>query len=203
MARKGGDIMKLISFSVSNYRSITRAHKIHLYDLTILVGKNNEGKSNIIKAISLSINIIIRNSREYKKLRSMNYIHGDCGMDYLWERDFPIASQSKTSGSKNTKFELEFDLSKEELTQFYKVTSSSLSTTDFTIIIEIGPDNIPSIKVSKKGTSKLNKKTLKVSDFIANNMIFNYIPAIRTEAQAIQLVKDTLSQELKILEDIF
>ena len=50
--------MKLISFSVSNYRSITRAHKIKLHDLTILVGKNNEGKSNIIKAISLSMNIM-------------------------------------------------------------------------------------------------------------------------------------------------
>ena len=31
--------MKLISFSVSNYRSITRDHKIEMQDLTILVGK--------------------------------------------------------------------------------------------------------------------------------------------------------------------
>ena len=42
--------MKLSAFSVTNYRSITSANKIKLDDLTILLGKNNEGKSNIIKA---------------------------------------------------------------------------------------------------------------------------------------------------------
>lgn len=36
--------MKLVEFSVSNYRSITSAHKIKLQNFTVLVGKNNEGK---------------------------------------------------------------------------------------------------------------------------------------------------------------
>lgn len=39
--------MKLVSFSVTNYRSITKAHKISLGQYTVLLGKNNEGKSNI------------------------------------------------------------------------------------------------------------------------------------------------------------
>ena len=41
--------MKLVSFSVTNYRSITKAHKISLGQYTVLLGKNNEGKSNIEK----------------------------------------------------------------------------------------------------------------------------------------------------------
>ena len=74
--------MKLISFSVSNYRSITRAHKIKLHDLTILVGKNNEGKSNIIKAISLSMNIIKKYSYFPHRRPIGYYKYLDNGFDY-------------------------------------------------------------------------------------------------------------------------
>lgn len=193
--------MKLISFSVSNYRSITRAHRIQLHDLTILVGKNNEGKSNIIKAISLSLNIIKRHFflvrrkfTEYSK-----YFGSD--FDYVWQRDFPVACQNKKSGSKSTIFELEFLLSKQELELFNKYTKSRLSTPDFMIIIEIGEDNYPRLKVSKKGTSKLNNKVQLINEFVANNIVFNYIPAIRTESQAIDLIRDTLAQELKVVEN--
>lgn len=192
--------MRLMSFSVSNYRSITRAYKIHLHDLTILVGKNNEGKSNIIKAISLSMSIIKRYYPISVKQGSYYSRYSDNEFGYIWQRDFPIASQNKKNGSKNTRFELEFELSQEELAEFNKKTSSRLSTSDFIIVIEIGEDNIPKIKVLKKGTSKLNNKTRIVNEFIVHNLVFNYIPAIRTESQAINLISDTLSQELKVVE---
>ena len=40
--------MKLIAFTVKTYRSIIEANKIPLQeDVTVLLGKNNEGKSNI------------------------------------------------------------------------------------------------------------------------------------------------------------
>ena len=50
--------MLLKEFSVTNYRSITKAHKISLGDLTVLVGKNNEGKSNLLRALDTSMSII-------------------------------------------------------------------------------------------------------------------------------------------------
>ena len=34
--------MQLVNFSVTNYRSITKAHKINLQNITVLVGRNNE-----------------------------------------------------------------------------------------------------------------------------------------------------------------
>lgn len=193
--------MKLISFSVSNFRSITRAHRIQLHDLTILVGKNNEGKSNIIKAISLSLNIIKRHLYIVRR-RTFEYSkYIDNSFDYVWQRDFPVTSQTKKKGSKSTIFELEFLLSDQELEQFNKYTKSRLSTPDFMIIIEIGEDNYPKLKVSKKGASKLNSKVQLINEFVANNIVFNYIPAIRTESQAIDLIRDTLAQELKIVEN--
>lgn len=50
--------MKLINFSVTNFRSITKAHKIELDNVSTLVWKNNEWKSNILKALNISMNIL-------------------------------------------------------------------------------------------------------------------------------------------------
>ena len=193
--------MKLTSFSVSNYRSITRAHRIKLQDLTILVGKNNEGKSNIIKALSLSLNMIKNYSEFSRRIPTSVSRYRLYEKEYIWQRDFPINSQTKKNGSKTSRFELDFELNDEELVEFNKVTSSNLSTSDFTIIIEVGQDNNPKYKISKQGTSKLSEKVKKVTEFVANNLVFNYIPAIRTEDQAIDIISDTISEELKVLED--
>ena len=56
--QKGEYAMKLASFSVTNYRSITTAHKIRTNNMTVLVGKNNEGKSNILRALTLAMNVM-------------------------------------------------------------------------------------------------------------------------------------------------
>ena len=47
--------MQLVNFSVTNYRSITKAHKINLQNITVLVGRNNEGKSNILMALNVAM----------------------------------------------------------------------------------------------------------------------------------------------------
>ena len=52
--------MLLKKFSVTNYRSITNA-TVSLGDFTVLVGKNNEGKSNLLRAIDTSMSIIAIN----------------------------------------------------------------------------------------------------------------------------------------------
>lgn len=56
--------MKLISFSITNYRSITTAHKIEISNLTVLVGKNNEGKSNILNALNTAMMTLIISSED-------------------------------------------------------------------------------------------------------------------------------------------
>ena len=50
--------MKLSSISISYYRSITEAYKISMSNMVVLIGKNNEGKTNIIKAIILAMTIL-------------------------------------------------------------------------------------------------------------------------------------------------
>lgn len=195
--------MKIKSFSVSNYRSITRAHKIEMHDLTILVGKNNEGKSNIIKALSLSMEILKSHALFSKRYHIPFYLTERYITDngYEWLRDFPVESQQKEKGKKSTKFELEFELTNEEIKKFNREVGTRLATSNFDVTIEIGANNHAVIKVLKQGSTKIKDQILKVCEFIADNIVFNYIPAIRTEEQAIKLINDTISSELKMVED--
>ena len=85
--------MKLIEFSVTNFRSITKAHKIKLQDMTVLVGKNNEGKSNLLTALNVVMEAIIQHSQD-----DYRYVGPYRNRLYSWERDFPISLQKRKSG---------------------------------------------------------------------------------------------------------
>ena len=50
--------MKLVSTTIADFRSITSAYKVALHDFTVLVGPNNEGKSNVLAAISLALSLL-------------------------------------------------------------------------------------------------------------------------------------------------
>lgn len=47
--------MELVNFSVTNFRSITKAHKVSVSDTTVLIGRNNEGKSNLLRALDVAM----------------------------------------------------------------------------------------------------------------------------------------------------
>ena len=62
--------MQIVSFSVTNYRSITACSRIALHDLTVLVGKNNEGKSNFLRALNVAMSAIIYHGKSPAKYAS-------------------------------------------------------------------------------------------------------------------------------------
>ena len=103
--------MKLTYFTVSNYRSITDAYKIPVHNMTVFLGKNNEGKSNLIKALKLAMEIIRYVGETGRKILPPRA--------YSWEKDFPIGLQTnKRIKKKETKFRLDFSLSEPEKTEF-------------------------------------------------------------------------------------
>lgn len=193
--------MKLVNFSVTNFRSITAAHRIVISETTVLIGKNNEGKSNILKALFVAMNVL----QEHAKLRNRPRFLGsrryrEDERFYFWERDFPINLQSRKT-SKQSIFRLEFELNQEEIENFKEVVKSNLNGT-LPLEIKIGRDNQASIKVSKRGrgSKTLNSKSGRIAGFIAERISFNYIPAIRTDKEALSVIQSMLSEELKILE---
>lgn len=189
--------MKLITFSITNFRSITNAHKINLEDITVLLGKNNEGKSNIIKALSIGMNIISNPAYEIHILRKSYYIIDDeC---YSWKRDFPISYQTRNRGLE-TIFKFEFELNEQEIREFKESVKSRINGT-LEIQIKIGNDDQPKFSVPKRGNKSLEKKVDKIREFVRKRIIFNYIPAIRTEEDGINIIRANLSKELAVIEE--
>ncbi len=187
--------MILSAFSVTNYRSISGTSKIPLGDFSVLIGKNNEGKSNILRALAVSMRILTdhgANVRIGSRFRLSE--------EFTWRRDFPISLQARKRDL-DSKFRLEFSLTESEVEEFRAAINSNLNGT-LPIEISIGKDNEPNIKVLKKGPGgpALSKKSSLIAKYIAERIDFNYIPAIRTEDEAEEVVKEMLSKELAKLE---
>jgi len=120
--------MKLIAFSVRNYRSIIEAYKLSLGSYTVLVGPNNEGKSNIVKAIALSLSILTRAQVRRRARRGpFRYYSTESRFDYEWNRDFPVSLQLRYPTGRS-EFTLEFDLTKEDFDMFRDQVDVNLTT---------------------------------------------------------------------------
>lgn len=187
--------MQLTYFTVSNYRSITNAYKLDLQNMTILIGKNNEGKSNLIKALNLAMEII-RFSSLYRK-RSISH------QLYIWREDFPVGLQTKKNlKNKNTKFRLDFRLDEEEIVSFYENVGSNING-DLSVYIELKQDESFSITVPKKGKNakSLSSKIGKISEFICKNISLQYIPAIRSESDAYDVISNIIEAEFQQTDD--
>ncbi|MDX1651845.1 MAG: ATP-binding protein [Brumimicrobium sp.] len=192
--------MDLVNFSATYFRSISKANKIPLSDITVLIGKNNEGKSNMLKALNVAMFILKHHGLD-SKMSYRGYARRNDDLYYNWSRDFPIQLQHKEKNTQ-TIFRLEFSLNNEEVDEFKKEIKSNLNGT-LPIEIKIGKTHEPTIKVVKrgKGTKTLNSKSKRIADYIAKRIIFNYIPAVRTEQEAMNVVYDMLSSELSSLEE--
>ena len=181
--------MKLVEFSVSNYRSITSAHKIRLQNFTVLVGKNNEGKSNLLTAMNVAMRALMIHSNEEYGMYLESF--------YFWKRDFPLQFQSRRSGLESI-FTLSFCLEESELSEFHMQTGIR-GNEIIPIRVRIGADNKPKIEVPKRGTAAYNKKSKQVTNFISKRISFNYIQAIRTEGMAINALQEVIWSELRSL----
>ena len=194
--------MKLISFSVTNFRSITKAHKIPLSDISILIGKNNEGKSNLLKAL----NIVMATLKDYAEIRRgprrrFVSFRSNESNSYVWQRDFPVSLQDRKT-STDSIFRLEFELTDEEIKEFKHEIKSNLNGT-LPIKVTIGKTMEPQISVVKggRGSKTLNSKSKKIAEYISKRVIFNHIPAIRTDEQAMKVVQDIAFSELMTLNE--
>lgn len=189
--------MRLVNFSVSNYRSITAAHKIAFSDVTVLVGKNNEGKSNLLRALQAAMLLLQKHAENTNRRTLLG--SGD-EISYRWKRDFPIQLQHRKL-STNTIFKVEFLLNDDEISEFKSEIGSNLNGS-LPLEVKVGKTHEAQVRLVKsgKGTKALSNKSAAIAKFIAARIHFNYIPAIRTDSSSIELIGDMLSQELRILE---
>jgi putative ATP-dependent endonuclease of OLD family len=191
--------MQLVAFSVTNYRSITTAYKLPIKQATILIGPNNECKSNILKGLVTALEFLsslggIRIQRG--RLRS----YSRQPELYEWEKDFPISLQGDKSDGESI-FNLEFRLTDEEIGEFETEVGSTLNGT-LPIQLALGQKQA-GFKVTKKGpgAQTLSKKAEAIAKFVAKRININYIPAVRTAASAQDIVTDLVEKELAVVEE--
>ena len=64
--------MRISSFEVSNFRSITDKQTIEFGQYNVIIGVNNIGKSNLINALVLTLNLV-KESSYMKVLRGSRF----------------------------------------------------------------------------------------------------------------------------------
>lgn len=195
--------LKLETFSVENYRSITEARRIPLSNATVLLGPNNEGKSNILRALNAAMLVLTRSTRRTGLLggdpRLLPPSRREFMRAYDWSKDFPI-SLAKGKSLNKTRITLEFSLDSVEIDDFRREIKSSLNGT-LPVCITFSEDDFD-IKIVKqgKGGSSLNAKSGRIAAFLADRIQFQYIPAVRTAQEATRVVESIIAAELAELE---
>lgn len=190
--------MRLSSFSVVNYRSITNARKIQTNNMTVLVGKNNEGKSNILRALTLAMDIMKMYSSDPRSLRlSANYQKNRTR--YVWERDYPLSLQERNPNGFSS-IELDFELNTGDISAIRGLTGIRLSG-HIPVRVSINHSSVK-IDIPKRGTPAFSnvENKLKIIEYVCSKIDFNFIPAVRTEHDALRVVELLIEKQLLTLE---
>jgi putative ATP-dependent endonuclease of OLD family len=192
--------MKLRTFAVENYRSITKAEKIQCTNMTVLVGPNNEGKSNLLRALVLGLHIL--SQIEATRVFTRRYLArpGQETTSFDWDRDFPFKKKPKSPKGK-TVFDFEFELTGGEKTAFYRETKSEI-TGFLPVRLSIGRDHEIAFEFKKRGrhSAAISKKRDAICKFIRSRIAFEYVRSVRTAEHAVRVVDEILANELSVIE---
>lgn len=179
--------MEIVAFEVSRYRSIKKTERLSLGNPTVIVGPNNEGKSNIIRALTLCVRFICAPRDSIL----------DRTWSYEWSRDFPIELQNRKKNLDSV-FLIELKLNTEERDRFRERVGSKNNGT-LKIVVSMGPTGAQ-FDVLKQGSGKEAMRTgaSKIRQFVQDHLRIQYIPAVRTAGAARdvihQLIEDDLAQ---------
>ena len=187
--------MKLSDFSVVNYRSITTARKIKTNNMTVLVGKNNEGKSNILRALTLAMDIMKIYSKDPRSLQIA--VRPYLKNHYSWEKDYPISLQEKNPNGWSS-IDLNFELDEQDILAIRSMTGIRLSGC---IPVRVSTNGAAAkIDIPKRGTAAFadadNKK--KIIEYVCFKI--DFIPAVRTEYDALRVVDSLIEKSLETLD---
>lgn len=191
--------MKLKRFKVRNYRSIRLTPLMPFDNNLTIIGPNNEGKSNLVRALVTSLQLLEELADFPKRVgrARANYVFRT--RIYEWERDCPLGLQGKEVAE--SEFKLEFDLDAEDQIEFYKTIGSSINN-HLPITITVGREMRPRFEVNKpgKGYKSLTDKSSEIAAFIGSKLSINYIPAVRTANDSARSVEKLVSAALRKVE---
>jgi len=196
--------MKIDRFSMKNYRSIVKKQNIDLKDLSIIIGPNNEGKSNILNAITSALLILTEYEFYYQRYRHRRrptrkvYHMGrinDPRSFYDWTRDFPVGRQSQEPNGK-TVFEIVFNFTSEELEGLNKMLGLSLNS-EIIFTLLLGKNSIDiNIDYPANRRIKLNTRKIKILNYLSQHIAIEYIDSLRTAQRTTTLIDSLIERDM-------
>lgn len=193
--------MHLKEFSVKNFRSVTSAYKLSFGNYTVLVGPNNEGKSNVLRALVLGLNLLSRGRAIATTTRSRARLtYRDVErFDYDWRRDFPLGLQSPKPAA-GTVLGFTFDLQGPDYEAFHSTVGSRLQS-DLRIQLVLGKEDATfDVVLRGRGKQYLQQRQQLIAKFIGERILVQYIPAARSAEMSHDLVNELVQRELAVLE---
>lgn len=201
--------MRLVAFSIKNYRSIQKTPRLAVDPtLTVLIGPNNEGKSNLLRGFATAMQILSLfkfetavaavGAKKGKPRAELEYRRFGRSI-YDWDSDFPVAKQESHPEGESV-FAIEFELADEETEQFRSYVGSNLNGS---LPVEVRVSKYrASLRVLKqgRGAATLAKKASKIASFIGSRLRFQHIEAVRSAEQARAVVSELVSEQLAVLE---
>lgn len=196
--------MRVAKFKVERYRSIQTSESIDLTTLSVLVGPNNEGKSNILRAIVVGLRALARIGQEPSRARLASGSlrrRIDEFQIYDWTRDFPLTLQAQTPGASSV-FEYEFELNDSDLADFKQRTGHALNG-HLKIRVLLDRHGGATFKVVKRGrgSTGMNANIRKISEFVSRRIQVEYIPASRTADESLSIVRREVMNTYRRLAD--
>lgn len=164
--------------------------------MTVLVGKNNEGKSNILRALTLAMDVMKSYARDPRALNfSPRYLQNR----YNWERDYPLSLQERNPNGSSS-VELNFELTSEEISAIRGLTGIRITGN---IPVRVSVNRVSAkIDIPKRGTPAFSnaENKRKIIEYVCFKIDFNFIPAVRTESDALRVVETIIEKNLSVLE---
>lgn len=189
--------MRLVSFSVENYRSITTARELSFGDCTVLVGRNNEGKTNLLRALDMSLRMLSDWDRAF---RPWSRRYQD--VVYRWDRDFPMQMQADVLANEadgESRFVLVFSVEEEDVNHFVRrlqADARGLIAVELTMGL-----TQRQLRIVCDGHEVSDDDDLDAWRYFIGSCISPiYIPAVRTNRTALSPIEDTIRQRLRVLE---
>jgi energy-coupling factor transporter ATP-binding protein EcfA2 len=210
--------MRLEEVSVANYRSIANKTTFHVHDLTTLIGPNNEGKSNLLRALALGMRIIRSWSQLPEDLAQSGELSGqrvtliygvnpriergdpDVDLPFNWQQDYPLSKQSSRS-TRPTEIRMKFVLDETEREEFKAQTGLQING-DLPIVLQLSRTST-SIGILKQGPSgsKYQANAHKIATFIAQRVTHVLVPAVRTMEQVRNILNELANIRLSALAE--
>lgn len=189
--------MRLRQFGVTNYRSIQKTPRISIGDSLTIIGPNNEGKSNLVRALVTALSALEELAGQRRPFVRAQRLRRRT-LEYEWERDCHIAMQGDADAVST--FFLQFELDESDQADFAREIGSNINSY-LPIEIAIGSDDEPDFEVKKQGRAKehYRENSNAIARFIGKRLSINHIPAIRTAEEAEVVVRDLLTTAMRPL----